>query len=291
MRTIVHIGAHRTATTSIQTALNRNEELLNTNNIMAIHSLNARDSFFLSLKPLLDDSILDEDTHTNIQRMIDSVYNSVQNYEVLIFSEENLIGAMESNLLNLEFYPKAMTQVSKFISLLPDEAEIVISVRNYRTYFSSIYTYNFMKTIYQDFSHFKDHLLKMKRGWYDVVSEIRSALPNTKITVAPFEIYSKHHDLFYALLGIPPTINLPTLKLNVTRSALALERLAQAMKSEGKLTPAERLKIVRKANAENPSYASLWTRNQRHFLENKYNLDLIRIKDELNVEFLEKPKK
>lgn len=103
----------------------------------------------------------------------------------LILSEENLMGGMRNNFRTGVFYPDVAQRLAAFDSLLPRSPKVVaLGVRDYGAVWSSAYHY--LPQVGQKpppIDVIRHVLLDDKRGWIEVVAEIKRVWPDTEIVM------------------------------------------------------------------------------------------------------------
>lgn len=155
---IVHLGAHRTGTTSVQSFLNANRKGLKSKGID------------VAIPP-----------GTRERSIIDSGNSS----RVLV-SEENILGTMESNIWSRELYPNASSKLAKQKTLLASASKIVLTIRNLSDWWRSAIFFCARKDI--SFPRFDEleQIAKSQRSWVDVVDDVRRANSSAELLVREF---------------------------------------------------------------------------------------------------------
>lgn len=181
--TVLHLGAHRTGTTSLQSIFQRNQDVLARENIAYWGPRKMRVPNLRDYYGEATNSPRNLETQAQIRaEMSQLVQDGV---ETLLISEENLLGTMEHNLKTQSLYATAGEKLRSYASVLGEAPErLVLSVRDYAEFWQSIYVFRLMA---------KKQVRPLdaiglieginSRGWAEVVAEIRAAFPHSKITI------------------------------------------------------------------------------------------------------------
>lgn len=284
-RTILHLGAHRTASTSIQQALEARQTALNEDGIVAITSMQMRTVLFDPFQKYLAATGSEKDLlKERIQAIISAIYET-PNIKTVIFSEENLIGSMNENFFDGKFYEDAPKRVKAFVQFLPKDFEIVLCIRDYASYYTSVFSYMYCKSLFDPFEHYKPRLLAMQFGWFGLIQQLRSTFPKTKITVVRFEHYRAVQQRFFNILGIGPEYKMPQRKLNQSRNDAAIRRLQEALESGATMSREYVTEIVSGSRGEVEAPLELWTKAEQDLLARRYYQHIRKIKRGLSVEY------
>ncbi len=288
MRTIVHIGAHRTGTTSIQTALSENSDRLHDEGITAITAVGAREILFDPLQKYAESQDETKKQYRDSLSIIFDQINKVsKNSSTLIYSEENLTGDMDVVFEGHPFGARAVENLEALSEFIGDDFEIVLSIREYASYFNSIFTYKYGKSLFHSFDHYRDMFLTCKSGWYDLTSRLQKKFPKTMITIVPFEYYKDNFSLFFPYIGLPENIEIETRHENRTRSSLAIRRLQKRFKAGETLSKEAMKKLVKRTHKFPFQPYETWSNEEKVLLNNRYQTDITKIKTKLNVNFIE----
>lgn len=184
MELYLHLGAHRTGSTAFQRILSKNTAALGREGIAVWgpDELRPRDYFFLSTRDGFK-----EGAHAAYAKDLAKV-----KARRLVLSEENIIGTMLHNMRGRAFYPdflRRMVDYGGMFDTVPKR--IGLATREYGSYWASCYTYTLPVHPLPDFEDLKVELLKIDRGWLDMIRELRALFPKTEIMVWPLEAVQK----------------------------------------------------------------------------------------------------
>ncbi len=156
---LLHVGAHRTGTTSIQKFLSKNQPYFTQNGIQCVFPPYTRE--------------LEID---GIQLASDKI----------IISEENILGTMENNLWKQSLYPNIESQLGRYPRLLREVNCIFITIRNYVDWWSSALLFMAKTGVNFPSDGAISSIVANDRGWPNVIREIREFASGATIVVREF---------------------------------------------------------------------------------------------------------
>ncbi len=201
---ILHIGAHRTGTTTLQTYLQKNACKLRKNRIEFWGPKRTRSGLFSGLvKPpekLSNDALLRGKRSSGVIQMeMDRL--AMDGVKTLIVSEENMIGVMKNNLRKSRLYPDAAERIERFAPAFELRCRrIVLSIRSYDKYWASVLAYCVERGWKMPDMAVLDRLVIQPNRWRDVVKSVAKSFPDAEILVLPFERLMGQPDRQFALL-------------------------------------------------------------------------------------------
>ena len=187
MELIVHLGVHRTGSTSFQASLSNNRGILQAEGIALWTPQVLRQMAGFSKTVMMVRGGQAPALKTMLARECDQL--QADGMRQLLISEENIIGTMEANLRRASLYPDAAERLQAYAEILPASPKrIAIGVRNLTDYWVSVYGYilNSAKAVPQPFDKLAPRLAQAG-GWLPLIEAIRHAFPNTEIVVWPME--------------------------------------------------------------------------------------------------------
>lgn len=168
VRSVLHIGAHRTGTSSLQKFLRDNLEKLQSSEIEVLCPPESRAR-----------SILD-----NVKRRVADGLEAPSSK--MIISEENLLGTMRYNIATETLYPTAKGNLKKLSALYQPDV-VMLSIRELGDYWTS----SILFSLYRKEIPFPTHealeaISRTPRTWVDVVKDIQVVFPSSKLIVREF---------------------------------------------------------------------------------------------------------
>lgn len=200
MDIILHIGAHRTATTSFQQYLRDNMGALQAQDIGFWGPRRMRKGLFSGLYPRPAAA-----KGRNLQRRAEG---RVQMHaelacrggiKQLIVSEENMMGAPRECLRRKTLYPAIGERMARVAQAFDGRiTRVVMSVRAQDLWWSSIAAYAVNRGHQMPGALTLDKIAENRRGWRDVITDLACAVPGADILVLPFEQYGGRPDAVLA---------------------------------------------------------------------------------------------
>jgi hypothetical protein len=231
MDIVLHIGAHRTATTTLQVVCEQNAAQLRAEGIAIWTPRNLR-----CMAPFRDAP----ETHLRAGRMrLPKLFQEPAGWlqqpdagrwggeaarwaearaavadaigrlagrgaRTLLMSEENMPGRLRDNLTRRRFYPDAALRLQAYAALLPaPPVRIGLGLRDYATYWVSAYLFAARRRRLPDFATIAA-ALAAATGWARLVQTCRETFPDAEICLWRYESAgSRPCEVVDALLGRP----------------------------------------------------------------------------------------
>ncbi len=246
----LHIGAHRTGTTSLQAALHSQRPSLSARGIgyWGPHAMRANrfPGVFLSLGvgPLSADQQMAVESIVEINTALLEAqleYQRHEGHEQIILSEENILGSIKMNFKSSGLYPDAPNRLALFARIFgPYISRISLTIRSYDAYWRSLIAFWLFEGGALPTPRKLQSLADQPLRWLDVVRDVSIAFPNAEIRVMPFENWIPDHQahidaIFGAPLGLPQQ---KTLHMNASKDKAFLH---QKLRARGEIDAAERL--------------------------------------------------
>ena len=174
---ILHLGAHRTASTHVQGVLGKNVALLAGAGIVAP----CQDDVKTALTKPLGTRI--PSIHTGFAALLKGATP-----ETVVISDENLLGYLNSIFAHGKFYPDTARRLAKLRHMLPiDPAKIVVAIRPYDSFFASAYG-RWLAPGRMVLPHeaVAELALGLTRGWGDMLEDIASVFPESTLVISEY---------------------------------------------------------------------------------------------------------
>jgi hypothetical protein len=191
MEISLHLGAHRTGTTSLQAYLGGYSQKLTQAGIAVLGPKRTRDGMFAGLVRDPDhvtpaDDKLAKRSHGRIK--IEAARAEMAGQSRLIISEENMIGTMTQNLRTMRLYTQARARLDRFAPAFEGQRlRIAVSIRSYEFYWASALAFKIKGGMGLPDAALLDCLVTQPRRWADLVRDIRAVFPDADVVVWPFE--------------------------------------------------------------------------------------------------------
>lgn len=210
MDVTLHLGAHRTGTTTLQKYLEENRDNLEEIGTEFWGPKQTRAGLFSGLEKRPNRLTNEETLH--VKRSCDLIWSALGRLEMkgvksLIISEENMIGTMWGNLSNCQLYAETQDRLQQFADGFEGHCKrVAISIRSYEEYWASLLTSLTERGRVIPGKQEMDRLVTQPRRWRDVITEISGVFPSAELVVWSFETMTGRVNDQLALLngGIVP---------------------------------------------------------------------------------------
>ncbi|MGV3548460.1 hypothetical protein [Rhizobium sp.] len=232
-RMILHIGAHKTATSYMQKKLALNVDLLNRRNI----HYDRLDVMRKEFTPLLNESV------TRESEWIRELRGTARAMNILI-SEENILGVPGDIVRESHYYIRSRQRLARTCQLFGnDKPEIFLALRDYAGFTVSMYS-EYIR--HREFLKFEDYLKIYEASgfsWIRIIEDIFAVVPGATLTVWNFADFRRlEKSVFQAMLGFDPDIlSNPEGPVRESFSEVAVRAFAAL---SGALTHAEMKKLI-----------------------------------------------
>lgn len=198
MDIILHIGAHRTGTTSFQNYVRGISNELVSLEVAFWGPDMTRKGLFPPVFEGGDDSVAEgarQQEMSPLKRQLDAAW--LAGARRLIVSDENIMGGMRNNIRHAALYPQVGSRVAKFANAFGGNVStILLSPRSLDLYWCSALAFSVKRGVPVPDLQKRATIARSYRGWRDVIAEIARALPGVAVKVLPFEAYAGRSDCF-----------------------------------------------------------------------------------------------
>ncbi|MFK7874402.1 MAG: hypothetical protein AB8B71_01290 [Paracoccaceae bacterium] len=190
MDIILHLGAHRTGTTTFQRFVHKNRALLGAQNISYWGPKTTRKGLFEGVIP---NAFLPGPRLSNAERGEGRVemrlYDlNAEGCQTLLVSDENFMGSVRGNLRDGEIYPAIGERMARYSRAFGhDVAKIVLCIRSLDTFWASGMAFSVARGHNVVGQKKVAEIANTRRSWRDVITDLACAVPNADIRVMPFE--------------------------------------------------------------------------------------------------------
>jgi len=183
---IMHLGAHKTASTHLQRSLKKNQNRLNAAGYTYFTPKQCRDALFpITLR------LRDGGDRAALQKHAEMMFHGAANGNAnLILSDENIIGHLNQLFNNDLIYPWSNFRTARFFALLPDHRfELFISLRNMASFLPSAYVENLLHSEYLTFEQFLKGTEPWAFSWATMMRRFGNMSGGRQFTVWRYEDY------------------------------------------------------------------------------------------------------
>lgn len=215
----LHLGAHKTATTYIQKALEQSRETLLGSGVGC---------------PSLDRIRSTITRRLNFARIglggaTRSLIDEYRDCERVILSDENIIGGLRPPAGTKSFYARRRSRIGALVGRLrPNPVKIYLSTRSYDRFVSAIYCEYIRHNPFVNSRSYLSWVNLAAFSWIDVIATLVELVGAESVTMWRYEdLASLEDDVFGALTaGRTHLIDKPTARLRESMSVDAVEELA-----------------------------------------------------------------
>lgn len=202
MRVILHIGAHRCASTTFQHYLRLNSDRLSEEGIGFWGPRRTRNGLFSGLQPGPRAATGRDVQARAVGRVqLACAHSAATGVQQLLVSDENMMGSVRGNLRLGELYCGVGERVSRFNQAFDGYlSDVVVSIRGLDRYWSSALGYGLTRGRAVPGRAALDRLTNAPRSWRDVVSDIACAVGTARIWVLPFEPFAGRPEAQLAMM-------------------------------------------------------------------------------------------
>lgn len=277
MKIHVHAGAHKTASTYLQTVLELNQPALTAAGVGYAPLQVLRKSLTNRLHELCPSTFRVED----LAGMFFHGRDVSEDVRGLIISDENLLGLTSAFLRSGQLYAHAENNMSHLRNLIAGrETVLFISIRSYDEFLASIYSEGLRWSRQSiSFSEFWTGLDIDRLRWPALLRRIVDALQPAKVVVWRYEDFNEHEEEITADLafGFPENLNREVrTDLKSSMSHKAVQVIESLIPRCGRRATAQLVPIIDRMYSKNRGYASFspWSSDEREALRKLYEADV-----------------
>ena len=273
----LYIGAHKTATTHIQSLLEKNEAILIQNNIKLSTPNSLRPSWLTNFFKYC---------HKNTQTNIETLKQEAPKNGTWILTDENIMGTSYDFKTNEGMYPNIKKRLNCLKNLFPNaKIELFFALRSYDTFYRSTYLEVVRNRGYLPFDDYYNEQKFQNNSWIEVIKMFTDIVPQKDITLWSYEdIQILMPRVINSITGLSNAekliSNYHTKKTRESLSAKSIQVLASLSPT---LTTQESKDIIETINLQYPlseqypPFIAFDKKNSKKF-QLKYEKDIIYIK-------------
>jgi len=208
MEVILHVGAHRTATTSFQHYLRAYEPRISATRTAFWGPHRTRKGMFAGLFP--DARKVNAKTSPDRVRgrlSVQMARTASNGAERLLITDENMIGTSRHCVRTGLLFPAVGDRMARYGAAFDARVgRVVLSIRSPDSWWASAIAYAVSRGHGVPDQAKLDRIAQMRRTWRDVITDLACAMRGVDICIAPFEEWSGKPDAF---LGAATGITAP----------------------------------------------------------------------------------
>jgi hypothetical protein len=191
MDVILHIGAHRSASTSFQAYLRANAATLEGQGICFWGPRRTRSGLFAGIIPVNGSPRLERQARMAKGRIALQIERAaIKGMRQLIVTDENMIGAPRRNLRDTALYRGAGERMARHAAAFGGRiTRVVLSIRAFDSYWPSTLAYGIARGHALPDPQVLEAISQEGRGWRGVIADLSCALPDVELLVLPHETY------------------------------------------------------------------------------------------------------
>ena len=192
MEIILHLGAHRTASTSFQHYLRGNTDALAESGVGVWGPLRTRDGVLTGVVPASGNPRPPAQQLVRATGRVSIALTKAEQagFAQLVVSDENMLGAPRRNLRHRTLYDDAGQRMARFAQAFGQGvSRVVLSIRGQDSYWSSALAFAVARGHRVPNRDDLDRLVTSARHWRDVIADVACAFPRADIQVMPYEVF------------------------------------------------------------------------------------------------------
>lgn len=200
MDIILHLGAHRTATTSFQHYLRKYSSEISETGTGIWGPLRTRRGLFSGVIPGPRVAFQKNDAHRAKGRVALQLAKARDSGVArLLISDENMIGTSRHSMRTGALFPSIGERLARYGEVFGDGiTRVVLSVRSPEMWWASAAAYSVSRGHPLPTQSKLDKIAASPRSWRDVITDLACAMPAVEIKIATFEEYAARPDAFLA---------------------------------------------------------------------------------------------
>lgn len=217
MDVILHLGSHRTGSTTFQSYMRRSNSALSDRDIGYWGPPRTRKGLFSGLIPVagvISAAKMQRRAEGRVQMQLDQ--SAKRGIRKLLISDENMIGSVRYNLRKRSIYPNIGERMTHFARAFDGRVtRLVLNIRAQDLFWSSCVAYGVARGHRVLPQEGLENIAARRRSWREVITDLSNVLPNVEIRVLPFERYQgQPHTMLSACIDESPPVNTDTEWLN-----------------------------------------------------------------------------
>lgn len=205
MHVILHIGAHRTASTALQYHLAQNRSDLADAGVVYWGPGITRGGLFRGAIGSVEGVMAWQEKRFARRCALRAEAVRQSGATQLLISDENMIGSLRGTLEHTRLYADAGRRIASYAHGFQNHRlTIGVCVRDYADWWTSAMAFRLMRGGPLPRTDLREHLVTQPRRWRHIVEEISRVLPDARVVVWRYEAMANAaHGVLEELTGIP----------------------------------------------------------------------------------------
>ena len=190
MDVILHLGAHRTASTSFQHYMRANTARLGQAGVGFWGPQRTRDGILTGVMPADTGQLPEAQFAAARERIMQNLDHAEgRGVKHLVVSDENVVGGPRRNLREAQLYGGIGERMARYSQAFGGRiTRLVLSIRSHDTYWSSVAAFAVSRGSKVPQREGLDRLINRNRKWRDVITDLACAVPEVEIQAQPYEV-------------------------------------------------------------------------------------------------------
>lgn len=198
MDVILHIGAHRTGTSTFQDYMQRHVDSFEQSGVGYWGPGRTRRGLFSGIVPKTQVATgRDQQQRGEGRVQLQLSAARARGFKTLVVSDENMCGSVRDNIRTGGLYNGIGERMARFARAFDGHiSTVMISPRSLELYWSSALSYGVARGQAVPERDKLRAIAQSTRGWRDVITDLACALPDVQIKVLPFEYFAGRPEVF-----------------------------------------------------------------------------------------------
>ncbi|MEM1074480.1 MAG: hypothetical protein AAF665_10750 [Pseudomonadota bacterium] len=198
MKIVLHIGAHRTASTSFQAYLRRNARELRARRVGFWGPRRMRPYRNMLPKASASGPFTSEaSAGDHVARQLDLAER--RGIELLFLSDAEICGSVQENIRCAALYPNVGPQVEALARMFSGRlSSVVLTPRSLDQYWCSAAAQAVLQGAPVPERDTLSQIARSSRSWRDVIADVAKAMPDATLNVLPFEAFRSQSPAYFA---------------------------------------------------------------------------------------------
>lgn len=284
-RVVLHVGAHKTASTHFSELVWGNGALVSDAGVTAPQKTPLRERITQPIAEIEEGVDIRPD-------LIEGACGLADGAQRLLVMDENIIGTPRGLFSPDGMYPRAALRTARSARLFPGaKVEIMLAMRNPRTFVAASWSESLRSNSFTPFRRFLRGVRAEDISWFEIVRQMTQALPEARFTLWRFEDYRDlQGQLLATALGLesPPEFTPLVSPVRVGLSGRALEAVSLRVRMTGDRLPDAEVDEIMARFPKGKDFPAPqpWSSWEQEVLSRRYAEDCARLPDLPNTVLL-----